>query len=152
MFKNSLQLQIYLNGKSFENKYYRCNEDSLYAVHFGGTVTDFFFFFFFFFAETSGGDVRITTIDGVEYDFNGHGEYVFLNYTDEYVCYYIITRIVRVAERIALLTSVHEVSGSNLTGDGIQLMITTVHCTEPFIITLLLSPYDLNNIERDVKH
>ena len=25
-------------------------------------------------------------------------------------------------------------------------------CTEPFIITLLLSQYDLNYVERDVKH
>ena len=26
------------------------------------------------------------------------------------------------------------------------------HCTEPFIITLQLSRYDLNNVERGVKH
>ena len=29
---------------------------------------------------------------------------------------------------------------------------TSIHCTEPFIIALLLSGYDLNNVERDVKH
>ena len=28
----------------------------------------------------------------------------------------------------------------------------TLHCTEPFIITLPSSRYDLNNVERDVKH
>ena len=27
-----------------------------------------------------------------------------------------------------------------------------LHCTEPFIITLPSSQYDLNNVERDVKH
>ena len=30
--------------------------------------------------------------------------------------------------------------------------ITMLHCTEPFIITLTSSGYDLNNVERDVKH
>ena len=34
---------------------------------------------------SSGGDVHITTIDGVGYDFNGHGEYVFLKLKEEYV-------------------------------------------------------------------
>ena len=29
---------------------------------------------------------------------------------------------------------------------------TVLHCTEPFIITLLSSQYDLNNFERDLKH
>ena len=29
---------------------------------------------------------------------------------------------------------------------------TALHCTEPFIIILPSSPYDLDNIERDVKH
>ena len=99
MFKNSLQLQICFNGKSFENKGYRCNEDSLYAVHFGGIVT--FITFNMLVQETSGGDVRITTIDGVEYNFNGHGEYVFLNYTDEYVYYYFSN---------AFITHLHELS------------------------------------------
>ena len=28
---------------------------------------------------------------------------------------------------------------------------TTLHCTEPFIITLPSSRYDLNNVERDIK-
>ena len=28
----------------------------------------------------------------------------------------------------------------------------TLHCTEPFIITLPSSQYDLNNVERDEKH
>ena len=27
-----------------------------------------------------------------------------------------------------------------------------LHCIKPFIITLPLSRYDLNNVERDVKH
>ena len=27
-----------------------------------------------------------------------------------------------------------------------------LHCTQPFIIILPLSRYDLNNVERDVKH
>ena len=31
-------------------------------------------------------------------------------------------------------------------------MTTTLYCTEHYIITLQLSPYDLNNAERDVKH
>ena len=30
--------------------------------------------------------------------------------------------------------------------------ISRLHSLEPFIITLPLSPYDLNNVERDVKH
>ena len=29
---------------------------------------------------------------------------------------------------------------------------TALHCTEPFIITLALSQYDLNDVERDVEH
>ena len=29
---------------------------------------------------------------------------------------------------------------------------TALHCTDPSIITLPLSQYDLNNVERDVKH
>ena len=28
----------------------------------------------------------------------------------------------------------------------------SLHCTGPFIITLLLSQYDLNNVDRDIKH
>ena len=28
-------------------------------------------------------DVHITTVDGVEFDFNGHGEYVFLDVPTE---------------------------------------------------------------------
>ena len=27
-----------------------------------------------------------------------------------------------------------------------------LHCTEPFIITIPLSEYDLDNVERDIKH
>ena len=27
-----------------------------------------------------------------------------------------------------------------------------LHCTEPFIILLPSSPYDLNNVERDIRH
>ena len=27
-----------------------------------------------------------------------------------------------------------------------------IFCTEPFITTFLLSQYDLNNVERDIKH
>ena len=29
---------------------------------------------------------------------------------------------------------------------------TAFHCTEPFINILPLSPYDLNNVERGIKH
>ena len=31
-------------------------------------------------------------------------------------------------------------------------MTTTLHCTEPFIITFSSSRYDVNNVEREVKH
>ena len=36
----------------------------------------------------------------------------------------------------------------------VQLMIIYIvlHCTEPFIITLSSSRYDLNDVDRDVKH
>ena len=44
-------------------------------------------------------------------------------------------------EWLVLLTSDGEVPGSNPTGGEI-----------PLIITLLSSRYDLNNVERDVKH
>ena len=56
------------------------------------------------------------------------------------------------AEWLALLTSEHEVLGLNTSGGRIQLM--TVWCfiaRSLFIIIFLLSPYDLNNIEREVK-
>ena len=42
-------------------------------------------------------------------------------------------------------------SGSNRGGGGIHLL-TLGHCTGPFIITLSPSWYDLNNVERDIKH
>ena len=40
----------------------------------------------------------------------------------------------------------------NSIGGGIYFMTVRRHCTVPFIITLLSSRYDLNNVERDVKH
>ena len=43
-------------------------------------------------------------------------------------------------------------TGSNPIRSGIQIMTTALHCTGPFIITLPPSRYDLNNVERDVKH
>ena len=52
-----------------------------------------------------------------------------------------------VAKWLALLTSDHEIPGSNPADDRIQLMTVW-----SFIITLSLSRYDLNNVERDVKH
>ena len=51
-----------------------------------------------------------------------------------------------------LLTSDHEVLCLNPAGGKIQRMTTALHCTEAFIMTLLFSRYDLNNVERDVKH
>ena len=55
---------------------------------------------------------------------------------------------------LALPTLEHEVLGLNLTtGRGNSACDhTTFHCTEPFIITLPLSDYGLNNVERDVKY
>ena len=46
----------------------------------------------------------------------------------------------------------HEVLGSKLAGGRIQFMTVWCHCTEPFIITLPSSRYDLHNVKRDVKH
>ena len=46
----------------------------------------------------------------------------------------------------------HEVLGSNLARGRIHLMTMVLHCTKPFIVTLLSSRYDLNNIARDAKH
>ena len=46
-----------------------------------------------------------------------------------------------------LPTSGHMVLGSN-PAHG----FTVCHCTEPFIVTLPFSRYDLNNVERPVKH
>ena len=40
----------------------------------------------------------------------------------------------------------------NPTGGGMELMTMAFHCTGPFIISLLASPYDLDNVERDVNH
>ena len=54
------------------------------------------------------------------------------------------------AEWLGHLTSDHMVLGSNFTGDGFQLM--TVCCLGPFIITPPSSQYNLNDVERDVKH
>ena len=53
-----------------------------------------------------------------------------------------------------LPTSIRKVQGSNSTEGGIQLLTTTLHCTDSllFINTFSLSLYNLNNVERDVKH
>ena len=72
-------------------------------------------------------------------------------------CWYLLRQHafvsrVRVAERLTLPTSNHEVPGSNSAGGGIPLMTTAPHCTEPSIAILPSSRYDLNNVERDVKH
>ena len=45
-----------------------------------------------------------------------------------------------------------KVPGSNPDEGGIHLMTTAFNCSEPYIITLPSSQYDLNNVERDVKH
>ena len=42
--------------------------------------------------------------------------------------------------------------GSNTTKGGIHLMTISHFMAEPFIITLPLSGYDLNNVERDIKY
>ena len=58
-----------------------------------------------------------------------------------------------VAKWSVLPTSDHEVPGSNSAGIGNSTHdCMALHCTEPFIITLPLSWYDLNNVERDIKH
>ena len=53
---------------------------------------------------------------------------------------------------LALPTSDHIVPGLNLAGGRIQLMTMACHCTEPVIVILPSSQYDLNNVECDVKH
>ena len=58
-------------------------------------------------------------------------------------------RSVGLAEWLGLPILDHEVTGLRL----ISAQDCTVFiCTEPFIITLPSSQYDLNNVERDVKH
>ena len=42
--------------------------------------------------------------------------------------------------------------GLNPTGGRIQLMTSALYCTKLFIIILPSSQYDINNVERDVKH
>ena len=39
-----------------------------------------------------------------------------------------------------------------IAGGGILLMTKALHSTEPFIITLPSSQYDLNIVERDIKY
>ena len=45
-----------------------------------------------------------------------------------------------------------EMPGSKSAEGRIQLMSAQYFISQPFIIILPLSPYDLNNVERDVKH
>ena len=61
-------------------------------------------------------------------------------------------RIVWMVEWLALPTFDHEVPSSNRAGGGLPSShdCTTLHCTEPFIITLPLSRYDLHTVVRDV--
>ena len=54
------------------------------------------------------------------------------------------------AEWLALLILDHK--ALNPTGGEIELMTMAYHCTEPLIVTLPLSWYDLNGVERDIKH
>ena len=49
------------------------------------TIIIYYYYYYYYYSGSSGGDVHIRTIDGVEYDFNGHGEYVFLKLQNEYV-------------------------------------------------------------------
>ena len=49
-------------------------------------------------------------------------------------------------------TSDHKVPGLNPAGGRIPLMTVVLHFTEPIIITFLSSRYDLDNVEREVKH
>ena len=53
---------------------------------------------------------------------------------------------------LALPTSDYEVLGSNSVEADSACDCIVLHCTEPFIITLPKSQYDLNNVERDIKH
>ena len=54
------------------------------------------------------------------------------------------------AEWLMLWTAGYKVLDSHPSGRGIQLMV--LHCIEPFINTLPSSQYDLNKVERDIKH
>ena len=54
---------------------------------------------------------------------------------------------------LAFPTSDHEVPSFNPAEGGIQLITDAgIHCTEPSIITLSSSQYDLNDVELDVIH
>ena len=44
------------------------------------------------------------------------------------------------------------VRNSNPAGDIIPLMTGAIHCTDPFIVTLPSKRYDVNTVERDIKH
>ena len=61
-------------------------------------------------------------------------------------------RSVQVMEWLVLATSYHEVLSLNPTGGRIQFMTVRLHCTVSFIIIRPSPGYDLNNVERDVKH
>ena len=50
-----------------------------------------------------------------------------------------------------LPTSDYKVLGSNSVEADSARDCNVLHCTEPFIITLPKSQYDLNNVERDIK-
>ena len=66
----------------------------------------------------------------------------------------IFTGSIGVVEWLAHQTLYYEVAGLNPAGGRmrIQLMTLMLHCIEPVIIILPSSQYDLNNVERDVKH
>ena len=53
---------------------------------------------------------------------------------------------------IVSLNNWAQVLGLNPTGGRVQLTTVKHFIAQSFIITLPLSIYDLNNIERDVKH
>ena len=68
-----------------------------------------------------------------------------------FVCILCVqTRCDRTAEWLALPTPDHEIPGSNPTRGGIKPM--SIRHFTAHIITFPSSRYDLDNVERDIKH
>ena len=61
-------------------------------------------------------------------------------------------KLVGLAKWLVLKSKDHKALSSNPIGDRVQLDCTVFLCTEPFIITLSLSRYDFNIVERNLKH